>query len=158
MSAIAVLEQVSVWLCAGRLFMRDGDDGLDDATEHIALLADLRTCRRWNGVISMRLLASVHIGRSHWARRSLVISIRIRNNIVATNRINTIQARTHITALVDRALDAERDLADTTEELAELRNDYEILRGRHLDMMDHAQELELQLEVLRAPHEPGLMP
>jgi hypothetical protein len=155
---IAVLEQVSVWLCSGRLFIRDGDDGLDDATEHVALLAELRTCRRWNGVISMRLLASVHIGRSHWARRNLLISIRIRNNIVATHRVNDIAARNHITALVDHAHDTERQLADATEELAELRSDYENLRGRHLDMMNHAQELEFQLLELRAPREPGLMP
>jgi hypothetical protein len=152
MSSVEVfaLEGVAIWLCSGRLSIRATDDGLDDIREHVVVLESFRSCRRWSGLISMRLLASVHMGRSSWARRNLRISTETRTTLVAAHRIQDAMTRREIDDLQDRVQDAERELAEMTEELAQRDREYEDLRVRFIDMMDHAQGLEIELQVLRA--------
>jgi hypothetical protein len=138
--AVSALEQVAAWVCVGRLAIRTGDDGLDDMQEHVAVLDALRTCRRWSGLLSMRLLASLHIGRSNWARRSLVMATRANTALHAVyDRVS----RAQITALLDQVHDTERQLDERDQE-------YEALRERYIEMMDHAQGLEMELQELRA--------
>jgi hypothetical protein len=139
-AVVAALEQVAAWACLGRLAIRAGDEGLDDIQEHVAVLDALRTCRRWSGLVSMRLLASLHIGRSNWARRNLVMLTRVNTALHAVyDRV----ARAEIANLTDQ-------LADTERQLAERDHEYEELRERYIDMMDHAQGLEMELQDLRA--------
>ncbi len=147
---IFALEQVAVWMCSGRLSIRTNDDGLDDIREHVVVLEAFRTCRRWSGLVSMRLLASVHIGRSNWARRNLVISTNIRATLVASHRLQDTLARANIDVLLARVQDTERQLAERNQELAQRDQEYEDMRERFIEMMDHAQGLEMELQDLRA--------
>ncbi len=137
---VSALEQVAAWVCVGRLAIRAGDQGLDDIQEHVAVLDALRTCRRWSGLISMRLLASLHIGRSNWARKSLVMATRANT---ALHAVYDSVARAQITALLDRVQDTERQLDERDQE-------YDDLRERFIVRMDHAQGLVMELQQLRA--------
>jgi hypothetical protein len=137
---VSALEQVAAWLCAGRLFTRAGDPGLDDLQEHVGALDVLRSCRRWSGLLSMRLLATIHIGRSNWARRSLVMATRANTALHAVyDRVS----RAQINALLDQVHDTERQLDERDQE-------YEALRERYIETMDHAQGLEMELQEIRA--------
>jgi hypothetical protein len=137
---ISAIELVASWLCVGRLAIRTGDQGLDDLQEHVGVLEALRSCRRWSGLPSMRLLASIHIGRSNWARRSMVMATRANTAMQALfDRVSTAQ----IDALQDQIQDIER-------QLDEREHDYEALRERYIEMMDHAQGLEMELQEIRA--------
>jgi hypothetical protein len=63
---IVVLRTVATWLGEGRLVA--GPDTLDGAAylDHVAALCALRGVRRWEMVVSMRMMVSIHAGRASW--------------------------------------------------------------------------------------------
>jgi hypothetical protein len=144
------LELVAGWLGAGRLIASAGDPGADELEAHVGVLCALRGSRRWSGPVAMRMVVAINVGRSTWALRALRLSVRAHT---------ALQAR--FDREFERALEAEdqwvarfdalQDQVEETErQLDERDQEYEALRERFIDMHDHAQGLDIELQALRS--------
>jgi hypothetical protein len=143
MTSAAALELLAGWLGAGRLIASAGDPGADELEDHVGTLCALRSSRRWSGLVTMRMLVSIHVGRSTWALRALRLSVRARTvqferGLAAENRWVA-----RIASLQGQVEEAERELNERDQE-------YEALRERFIDMHDHAQGLDIELQALRS--------
>jgi uncharacterized protein YlxW (UPF0749 family) len=156
MAGVAALELLAAWLGAGRLVASAGDLGDAALLDHVDALCAIRSSRRWSGLITMRMLVSVHVGRSAWLTRSLRVSlVAQRESIEAHAALQTRhdheieRSRAVEDRLLDRIYEAQRRVEELEEELEEREEEFEGLQGRFQDMSDHAQELEFELYTLR---------
>jgi hypothetical protein len=115
--AVDVLELLATWLGAGRLAAGSSARDIDACLEHVAAVCAIRSTRRWEVIISVRMLASVHAGRTAWAMSMYRLTLSVQIDRVQNEHAND----------RDRFLDLERMLFARIHALeAELRQTQEI--------------------------------
>jgi hypothetical protein len=150
MASVAALELLAAWLGAGRLVTSAGDLGAVELLDHVDTLCALRSSRRWSGLVTMRMLVSIHVGRSAWLTRSLRVSVRARAALQTRFDREFERGWAAENRLLDRVNAAQGRAEEAEQELDERDREYEALQDRFRDMSDYAQGLEIELHALRS--------
>jgi hypothetical protein len=133
---IQILELLATWLGAGRLVA--GADALDNRAcfEHVAAVCALRSTRRWEVITSVRMLVSVHAGRSAW--------------LLSTYRLTRAVHDTSVADLVRQNVFAGLEITRLNAVEGQLQQRIHGLQDRVQEFSDLAQGFEIQLWELRA--------
>jgi hypothetical protein len=147
---VRCLELVARWLGEGHPTPGPGARDVSGCNAHMEILCAIRGAHTWDVMFTMQLRVWIEIGRGAWLRSLNLRAVTLQLHTQRSRDAQIQVLRSVEAGNVHRIRELEDEVGHLTDDTDRLEDELADLRARFIDMMDHAQGLEMELQQLRA--------